>query len=102
MCKQWVPPLRDAILLWRRSPPEFAKTTASVAVSSHAKTVPNEVPFVCFCLLPCLFSSNREVRGCLVPMRSDVDERHFALLQRKAAPRVLGAATLCRQLIFAC
>ncbi|KAG8338999.1 hypothetical protein TRVL_10173 [Trypanosoma vivax] len=30
--------------------------------------------------------SNREVRGCLLPMRSDGDERHFARLQRKAAP----------------
>ncbi|KAG8339901.1 hypothetical protein TRVL_09268 [Trypanosoma vivax] len=86
MCKQWAPPPRNIILLWHRSPPEFAKTTVPVAVSSRAKTVPNEVPFVRFYPLPCLFSSNREVRGCLVPMRSDADERHFALLQRKAAP----------------
>ncbi|KAG8339855.1 hypothetical protein TRVL_09318 [Trypanosoma vivax] len=86
MYKQWAPPLRDAILLWRRSPPEFAKTTAPVAVSSRAKTVLNEVPFVRFYPLPCLFSSNREVRGCLEPMRSGADERNFALLQRKAAP----------------
>ncbi|KAG8339575.1 hypothetical protein TRVL_09599 [Trypanosoma vivax] len=51
------------------------------------KTVPNEVPFVRFYPLLCLFFSNREVRGCLVPMRSDNDERHFALLEGRTAPR---------------
>ncbi|KAG8340449.1 hypothetical protein TRVL_08727 [Trypanosoma vivax] len=33
MYKQWAPTIRNIILLWRRSPPEFAKTTAPVAVA---------------------------------------------------------------------
>ncbi|KAG8338997.1 hypothetical protein TRVL_10176 [Trypanosoma vivax] len=66
-----------------------------------AKTVPNEVPFVRFCLLPCLFFQI----GKFVDVwcrREAAFMSGTSRFYREGLPRARGAETLCRQLIFAC